>query len=739
MSTDNDSADTATDGGLPPGTVLSDTYAIERQIGLGGMAEVYRARNIHTDEPVAIKVVLPEFARDQTNLALFKKEATVLSRLHHDAIVRYHTFTIEKSMNRPYLVMEFVDGVPLSDHIKKTPLDAASTRILVSRIASGLEVAHQADVIHRDLSPDNVILPEDDVGKAKIVDFGIAKAAKIGDGTLLGGKFAGKYNFVSPEQLGLAGGEVTGASDIYSLGLIAAAAQLGHPIDMSGSQLDVVEKRRTIPDLTGVDPSIRPIIARMLEPLPENRPRSMAEVIALLEAPPGDQPLNDTGTVFGAAMPYVPPPSRDPWGGGAPQQRSLPPQPSSWPQQPAAPIGSWPAPETSIPPGFAPGGETSLGTRGTGVLPGFAPPGETSLGTRGNMPPGGLAGVSAPATPGPELTTPPRSESPFGPYEGAAAGGPPTFGKSRAAKAKARKGGGAGLFIALGVLVVLLGGGAVFFLQGGFGLLGPAPLTPEAPTPTTTTTAQPTTVPPTTVPSSTVQSTVVADLPSTTTTIAPPSVTGAAARVAWVRDYKLGTCAFATPVTVAENAMSIEGFGNAVAPFEQLATDFQKDNSFDPNVQVQLIADPQCAAADFLRAVQPLNAPGPSMALSATNLPSGGALSGTLRNTAGWTTDLLLIDYRGGVQNVSVFLTSTGDGATFALPPLISKATEPVPMMLVAISSTGGLNTTRLVRTHEARQIFPVILHEIETQDGKVSVTAKYFKLGGAAPASTTP
>ena len=173
-----------------PGTTLSNTYEIVEYLALGGMAEVYRARNIHTDEPVAIKVVLPEFARDETRLALFRKEATVLSRLHHEAIVHYHMFTVEKETNRPYLVMEFVKGTPLSDRLKQGPLDATSVKALIRRVASGLSAAHELGVVHRDLSPDNVVLPDGNVGKAKIIDFGIAKDA--GGGTLLGGKFAGK-------------------------------------------------------------------------------------------------------------------------------------------------------------------------------------------------------------------------------------------------------------------------------------------------------------------------------------------------------------------------------------------------------------------------------------------------------------------------------------------------------------------------------------------------------------------
>ena len=161
--------------------------------------------------------------------------------------------------------MEFVDGLALSDVIRNTPMAPSKVRQLMLRVATGLSAAHQLGVVHRDLSPDNIILPDGDVSKTKIIDFGIAKSAKAGEGTLLGGKFAGKYNYVSPEQLGLFGGEITERSDIYSLGLVLAAALLGTPLDMSGSHFEVIEKRRTVPDLSRLDPSLRQLVASMLE------------------------------------------------------------------------------------------------------------------------------------------------------------------------------------------------------------------------------------------------------------------------------------------------------------------------------------------------------------------------------------------------------------------------------------------------------------------------------------------
>jgi serine/threonine protein kinase len=260
------------------GTQLSGIYELDERIAFGGMGEVYRGHNIQTGDHVAIKIVLPEFARDQTILSLFRKEASILNHLSHDAVVRYHVFTIDPGIGRPYLAMEFVDGESLFDIMRRGAMPTEEVRKLCHRLASGLSAVHQAGAIHRDLSPDNIILPGGRVDRAKIIDFGIARSATVGGETLIGGKFAGKYNYVSPEQLGLYSGDVREQSDIYSLGLVLVAALRGKPIDMSGSQFEVIEKRRTVPDLSDIDDDFRDIVEAMLQPDPRDRPVSMAEI-----------------------------------------------------------------------------------------------------------------------------------------------------------------------------------------------------------------------------------------------------------------------------------------------------------------------------------------------------------------------------------------------------------------------------------------------------------------------------
>ena len=270
---------------LAPGTRLNGIYEIEGRIASGGMGEIYRGHAVETGDPVAIKVMRTDLGDNATALALFRKEASALHYIHHEAIVRYYIFSHDPGTGRHYLAMEFVDGQPLSELLQRGPLDVEAVCVLKERLAAGLNAAHQHGIVHRDLSPDNVLIPAGDSAKAKIIDFGIARSTRAGDGTIIGSGFAGKYKYVSPEQLGLFGGDVTAKSDIYSLGLVLAQCLLGRPIDMGGSQLEVLEKRRAVPDLRAVGPRFQTLLERMLQPNPVDRPESMAAVAAWPLAP----------------------------------------------------------------------------------------------------------------------------------------------------------------------------------------------------------------------------------------------------------------------------------------------------------------------------------------------------------------------------------------------------------------------------------------------------------------------
>ncbi|MEM5584925.1 protein kinase [Roseibium sp. AS2] len=290
---------------LPTGTRLNSLYEIEEHIADGGIGTVYRARDVESGDPVAIKVLLARFAKDPMILDLFKREAKILRKLKHDALTQYFVFAKEPTLEVYYLAMEFVAGPSLSTRLESGPLEPEAVFRLVHRLASALQAVHDREVIHRDLSPDNIILQNDDVGQAKIIDFGISRANAAGP-TIIGDGFAGKVNYVSPEQVGIFDGKVTARSDIYSLGLVIAESLLGRQVDMGGTQVQMVDKRRQLPSLEGVDNRFRPLLEAMLQPDPENRPGSMAEIADWSLGAPMQSQADDRTVI----MPASPPPEQ---------------------------------------------------------------------------------------------------------------------------------------------------------------------------------------------------------------------------------------------------------------------------------------------------------------------------------------------------------------------------------------------------------------------------------------------
>ena len=311
---------------LQAGTELNGVFVIDQLVATGGMGEVYRGHSIQTGDKVAIKVIRSDLAESDTALALFRKEASALYNLNHEAIARFFLFSVDPVIQRAYLAMEFIEGTSIEDMIASgAPLTVADVAIFSRRVALGLNAAHEMGITHRDISPDNIILASGDVRKAKLIDFGIARSTRLGNTTVIGGGFAGKYNFVSPEQLGLFGGDVGATSDIYSLGLVMAAALRGRPLDMSGSQVDVINKRRAVPGLADVDPRFATLIARMLEPDPASRPQSVLEVADWCEQLGGTKVAS---TTTGAAQSPMAPrdwsrPAREPVAKQRPVSRRL--------------------------------------------------------------------------------------------------------------------------------------------------------------------------------------------------------------------------------------------------------------------------------------------------------------------------------------------------------------------------------------------------------------------------------
>jgi eukaryotic-like serine/threonine-protein kinase len=265
--------------GIQVGDVLNHIFEVKRFIARGGMGEVFEGANVNSDERVAIKVMLPSLAADPNVIAMFRKEARTLTRLNHEGLVNYRVLAQEPQLGVLYIVTEYIDGTNLADvlgEIKPTPEQMTS---MLRRLAAGLRAAHALGAIHRDMSPDNVILEEGDITKAKVIDFGIAKDLDPGSKTIVGEGFAGKLNYVAPEQLGDFGREVGPWTDVYSLALVMLAVAMGKNVQMGGSLVDAVDKRRAGPDLTPVPDVLRPVLEKMLKPNPQERLRSMDAVL----------------------------------------------------------------------------------------------------------------------------------------------------------------------------------------------------------------------------------------------------------------------------------------------------------------------------------------------------------------------------------------------------------------------------------------------------------------------------
>lgn len=276
---------------LSPGDVLIHNYRIDAFLARGGMGEVYRAHHLGLGTQNAIKIINSAYADDPRIVALFQREAAVLRSVRDDAIVGYDGAFLDER-GRLFLSMEFVDGQSLKARLKERALRVDEVRRLRQRLARGLAAAHDKGVIHRDLSPDNVLLPGGAIDQAKIIDFGIAKQLHAGATTLIGDGFAGKLGYVAPEQMDAQYGDVGPATDVYSLGLILAAAASGKPLDMGATYPRAVAARRQVPDLGTVPGPLHAELATMLQPYAGDRPQSMR---ALIDGDPLPAPVSGTG------------------------------------------------------------------------------------------------------------------------------------------------------------------------------------------------------------------------------------------------------------------------------------------------------------------------------------------------------------------------------------------------------------------------------------------------------------
>jgi eukaryotic-like serine/threonine-protein kinase len=259
--------------------VLDSRYELIERIAVGGMGEVWRGNDQMLGRPVAIKLLSATHAGDEQFRARFRAEARYAAALSHPGIARVYDYGESSPLGGPYLVMELVNGEPLSAILdREGRLSPEATLDIVSQAARALDVAHQAGIVHRDIKPGNLLITAD--GVTKITDFGIAKARSAQEMQLTAtGIVMGTALYVSPEQA--TGSVVTGASDIYSLGVVAYECLAGQPPFMAEQPLAIaiMHKHDPVPPLPQDIPApVSELVMAMLAKLPEARPESARHV-----------------------------------------------------------------------------------------------------------------------------------------------------------------------------------------------------------------------------------------------------------------------------------------------------------------------------------------------------------------------------------------------------------------------------------------------------------------------------
>lgn len=256
--------------GSMTGRLLSNRYRITERIGLGGMAEVYRAQDSVLGRSVAVKVMLPQYANDPTFTARFRQEAAAAANLQSPYIVNVYDWGQDGETN--FMVMEFVRGTDLKNAInQRGAINQRKVAEIGSQVCQALSVAHGMDIIHRDIKPQNIMIQPD--GNVKVMDFGIARAK---NSTLAKtSAVLGTAHYISPEQA--QGKELTPASDIYSLGVVLYESATGKlPFDGPDSvsvAMKQVQENPQPPRVVNpeISPDLEAIILKAMAKKPEER------------------------------------------------------------------------------------------------------------------------------------------------------------------------------------------------------------------------------------------------------------------------------------------------------------------------------------------------------------------------------------------------------------------------------------------------------------------------------------
>jgi serine/threonine-protein kinase len=284
------------------GSVVDRRYRVLRRIGSGGMADVWLAEDTHLQRQVALKVLHSRYLQDPDFIARFQREAESAAGLQHPNIVAVFDRGQDDGIN--YIAMRYVEGPTLKQLIERglTPEQAVA---LVRQVLEGARFAHRNGIVHRDLKPQNVIVDEE--GKAVVTDFGIARAG-VSEITQTG-SVMGTPQYLSPEQA--QGFEVTGVSDLYSIGVILYEALTGRVPFEGESAVAVAMKQvsETPQRPSSINPQVSPaldaVVMRALEKEPGNRFQSADAFIAALDQAMREPGVGRGTAAFAAAPPIV--------------------------------------------------------------------------------------------------------------------------------------------------------------------------------------------------------------------------------------------------------------------------------------------------------------------------------------------------------------------------------------------------------------------------------------------------
>jgi serine/threonine-protein kinase len=259
----------------PSKVQLDHRYQLDSRIAAGGYGEVWRATDLVLGRQVAVKLLLAQHVQQAQTLARFRAEAQRAGALTHQNIARVYDYVEPRPPQPPFLVMELIDGPSLAQVLERGPLLPARVMDILAGAASGLQAAHDAGLVHRDIKPANLLLTRD--GTVKITDFGISYAADSAPMTA-SGMLLGTAGYMAPERLG--GGPVTGAADLYALGIVGYECLDGDsPFSGTPLEIAVAHRDRPLPPLpSSVPPSVAALIGALTAKDPAARPATAGEV-----------------------------------------------------------------------------------------------------------------------------------------------------------------------------------------------------------------------------------------------------------------------------------------------------------------------------------------------------------------------------------------------------------------------------------------------------------------------------